>query len=61
MREAEVGSLAFAAHAGANKIRFEGRLTTHHWLGKGAYTLLASAAASGDRSATTAVHFTITS
>ena len=59
-REAEVASLAFAAHAATNGIRFEGRLSKHHWLGTGAYTLLLNATASGGRSPTSALHFTIT-
>jgi hypothetical protein len=53
------GTLTFSAHAGTNKVRFEGRVSKHKKLKPGSYALLVTAAASGKRSATRILHFTI--
>ncbi len=53
------GTLTFSAHAGANRVRFEGLISKHKKLKPGSYTLLAVATASGKRSSTSALHFTI--
>jgi hypothetical protein len=45
------GMLTFSAHAGMNKVRFEGRVSKHKKLGLGSYTLQVSATnAAGERS-----------
>jgi hypothetical protein len=53
------GTLTFSAHAGTNKVRFQGLISKHKRLRPGSYTLLVTAAASGKRSATRTLHFTI--
>jgi hypothetical protein len=53
------GTLTFSAHAGTNKVRFQGRISKHKKLKPGSYALLVTAAASGKRSATRILHFTI--
>ena len=53
------GTLTFSAHAGTNKVRFQGRISKHKKLKPGSYALLVTAAASGKHSATRTLHFTI--
>ena len=53
------GTLTFSAHAGTNKVRFEGRISKHKKLKPGSYTLLVTATASGKHSTTGTLHFTI--
>ncbi|MGA2452437.1 MAG: FG-GAP repeat protein [Solirubrobacteraceae bacterium] len=53
------GTLTFSAHAGTNKVHFEGLISKHEKLAPGSYTLLVTATASGKRSATSTLHFTI--
>jgi hypothetical protein len=55
------GTLAFAAHSGENKVHFEGPISKHKKLKPGSYTLLVTAAASGNPSAPRTLHFTIVS
>ena len=58
-RTVVAGSLSSSAHAGTNKVRFEGRISKHRKLAPGSYTLLVLATASGKSSATRTLHFTI--
>jgi len=53
------GTLTFAARAGLNRISFQGRISAHKRLALGSHTLLISADASGQRSATKSLAFTI--
>jgi 6-phosphogluconolactonase (cycloisomerase 2 family) len=53
------GVLSFAAHAGTNKVVFDGRLSSHKTLSLGSYTLTVTATASGKTSPPTALHFKI--
>ena len=53
------GTLTFSAHAGTNKVHFEGSISKHKKLKLGSYTLLVAATASGKRSTTRALHFAI--
>ena len=53
------GALTFSAHAGTNKVRFQGLISRHRKLKPGSYTLLATATASGKHSTTRTLHFTI--
>jgi hypothetical protein len=54
------GSLSFAAHAGVNKIRFQGRLSRRRRLKPGSYTVVITARnAAGMRSAPSSLRFTI--
>jgi hypothetical protein len=53
------GTLTFSAHAGTNKVRFEGLISKHKKLKPGSYTLLVTATASGERSTTRTLHFRI--
>ncbi len=53
------GALSVAAHAGANKLRFQGLISRHRKLRPGSYTLLLSATASAKRSRTAKLSFTI--
>jgi hypothetical protein len=53
------GTLTFSAHAGTNKVRFEGPISKHSKLKPGSYTLLVTATASGEHSTTRTLHFTI--
>jgi hypothetical protein len=53
------GALTFSAHAGINKVRFEGLISKAKRLGPGTYTLLAIATASGKHSTTQTLSFTI--
>ena len=54
------GALAFSAHAGVNKIRFDGRLPRRHKLSPGTYTLVIVATdTAGRRSAPARLTFTI--
>ncbi|HEX3909961.1 MAG TPA: hypothetical protein VHW67_04580 [Solirubrobacteraceae bacterium] len=54
------GTLSFVAHAGMNKLAFQGRLTRSRKLPLGRYTLIVTAKNSaGQRSAAQLLHFTI--
>jgi predicted outer membrane repeat protein len=53
------GTLTFSAHAGTNKVRFEGLISKTRKLGPGLYTLHAVAAASGEHSTTKTLSFKI--
>lgn len=59
-RTVTAGTLTFSAHAGTNKMHFEGLIFKHEKLKPGSYTLLVTATASGERSSTRTLHFTIT-
>jgi hypothetical protein len=54
------GTLTFSAHAGVNKVRFQGLISTHRKLTPDSYTMLVAATASGKRSSTRTLRFTIT-
>jgi len=54
-----VGTMTFPAHAGTSKLRFQGLTSRHKRLKPGSYALLVTAAASGKRSTTRTLHFTI--
>jgi DNA-binding beta-propeller fold protein YncE len=58
-RTVTAGTLTLSARAGASKVRFDGVLSKHAKLKPGSYTLLVTATASGKRSATRTLHFTI--
>jgi DNA-binding beta-propeller fold protein YncE len=58
-RTRTAGTLTFSAHAGTNKVHFEGLISKHTKLKPGSYTLLVTATVSGKRSTTAALHFTI--
>jgi|GEM_PF-2758286 len=58
-RTVVAATLTFSGHAGTNKVRFEGRLSKHRWLGTGGYTLSIGATASGLHAAARTLHFTI--
>jgi hypothetical protein len=59
-RTVVAGALGFSAHAGQNKVRFQGLLSKHKKLRPGSsYTLLVVATASGKRSRTGTLRFTI--
>ena len=53
------GTLTFSAHAGTNKVRFEGPLSKHKKLKPGGYTLHITATASGKHSKPATLRFTI--
>jgi hypothetical protein len=53
------GGLAFSAHAGANQVRFAGRISASQRLGPGLYTLVITAVNAGGRSAPQSLSFTI--
>lgn len=54
------GALVFSAHAGRNKVRFQGLISKHKKLKPGSsYTALVTATASGKRSRTGTLRFTI--
>jgi hypothetical protein len=53
------GTLAFAGQAGANKLSFQGRISTSKKLGLGGYTLVLTAANAAGRSASRSLSFTI--
>jgi len=55
------GTLTFSARVGANTVRFAGLVSRHKRLKPGSYTLLVSAAASGEQSTPGMLHFTIAS
>jgi hypothetical protein len=55
------GTLTFAAHSGENKVHFAGPIPKHKALKPGSYTLVVTAATSGDHSAPGTLHFTIAS
>jgi hypothetical protein len=59
-RSLTAGALSFAAHAGTNKVSFDGLISKHKHLaaGKG-YALLVTATASGLHSSTSTLRFTI--
>lgn len=54
-----VGTLAFNAHAGANRVRFAGRLSATKKLKPGRYTLTVTATSAGLRSTPRSLNFTI--
>ncbi len=54
-----VGTLAFKAHAGANRVRFAGRLSATKKLKPGHYTLTITATSAGLRSTPRSLSFTI--
>jgi DNA-binding beta-propeller fold protein YncE len=58
-RTLTAGTLTFSAHAGTNKVHFEGLISKHTKLKPGSYTLLVTATASGRHSTTGTLHFTI--
>ena len=58
-RRSVAGTLAFSAHAGADKVRFQGVLAKGKRLPAGSYTLLVTASASGKRSHTATLTFAI--
>jgi len=59
-RTVTAGALSFAAHAGANTVRFQGRLSSTKKLRPGPYTLVINAtSASGQHSAPQSLNFTI--
>jgi hypothetical protein len=58
-RTVTAGTLTFSARAGTNKVRFEGLISKHKKLKPGSYTLQVTATASGERSTTRTLHFTI--
>jgi hypothetical protein len=53
------GTLTFTAHAGTNRVRFEGAISKRRRLAPGSYTLRVTATASGKRSQTRTARFTI--
>jgi uncharacterized delta-60 repeat protein len=53
------GMLAFAGHAGVNRLGFQGRLSPHRKLHLGRYTVTITASAAGKRSAPKSLSFTI--
>jgi Divergent InlB B-repeat domain len=59
VRTITAGKLTFSAPAGASRVRFDGVLSKHDKLKPGSYTLVVSAAASGERSAPRRLRFTI--
>jgi predicted outer membrane repeat protein len=58
-RTGAAGTLTLSGRAGTNKLRFQGLLSTRSKLAPGTYTALVTAAASGLRSATSELRFTI--
>jgi len=58
-RTVTAGTLTFSAHVGTNTVRFDGLISAHKKLAPGGYTLMVAATASGKRSATRTLHFTI--
>ena len=60
-RTITAGTLTFSAHAGTNKVRFQGVISKHKALKAGSYTLLAAATASSKHSTTRALRFRIAS
>jgi hypothetical protein len=53
------GQLSFLGHAGANHVKFGGRISTFRKLKPGKYTLVITATVSGEPSTTTKLSFTI--
>lgn len=60
-RTVVAGTLRFSAHAGTNKVRFEGPISTHKKLGFGTYKLLVTATTPGELSTPRTLRFTIVS
>jgi hypothetical protein len=58
-RTSIAGALGFSAHAGKNKVRFQGLISKRKKLKPGSYKLLVVATASGTRSRTGTLSFTI--
>jgi hypothetical protein len=58
-RTVTAGTLTFSAHAGTNKVRFEGPISKHKKLKPGSYGLSITAAVSGKHSTTRTLNFTI--
>lgn len=59
-RTVTAGTIAFAAHAGLNSVRFQGLISKREHLRPGNYTLLLSALAPGGNPANGTLRFTIT-
>jgi hypothetical protein len=59
MRTVVAGTFPFSAHAGLNKVRFQGLISKRKRLKPGSYKLLVTATAAGKRSRTGALGFTI--
>jgi len=60
-RTVTAGTLTFSGYARANKVTFDGLLSSHRKLKPGSYTLTAAATASGEHSTPQMLHFTISS
>ena len=60
-RPVVVGTLTLSAHAGANKLSFDGLFTKRKKLAPGNYALLLTATASGEHSTPNTLHFTVAS
>jgi hypothetical protein len=58
-RTVVAGTLSFAAHAGTNKVRFQGLISRRKKLSPGSYKLLVTATTAGQRSRTGTLSFTI--
>jgi len=58
-RTAIAGALTFSAHAGTNRVRFDGLISRHKKLKPGNFTLLITATVSGKHSTTRTLNFTI--
>jgi hypothetical protein len=58
-RSIVAGRLTFSAHAGANKVTFDGLIANHKKLKPGSYTVHATATASGESSTSNTLHFKI--
>jgi hypothetical protein len=58
-RTVSAGAMTFAAHAGANKVRFQGLISRRKKLKPGSYKLRALASTAGMRSRTATLSFTI--
>jgi hypothetical protein len=58
-RTVVTGTLTVSAHAGANKLRFQGAISKRKKLKPGSYKLLVAASAAGGRSQTATLRFTI--
>jgi len=58
-RTITAGALSFAAHAGANTVRFQGRLAPTKKLKPGRYTLVITAPGASGQSAPQSLNFTI--
>jgi len=59
VRDVTAGNMTFAGHAGANKVAFDGVISSFRTLSPGSYTVLVTASAGGKHSATKSLNFTI--